>query len=159
MKTFAAHSAQPPHRSLFLAELQRKAGGVPLDEWLVAQANARGYLGAYGPLSLDPEPHLAAEEILVALLMPHGLADGRLFKLVLRMIQSGRLDLPRLHLMAKRERADGVLWWLLERVPDEERGDEVRNLHRLIGGPPRGYRPLALDYDARRLVRRPFRGF
>ncbi len=90
----------------------------------------------------------------MALLMPHVLADGRLLKLVVRMLQSAPIDPKRLWLTARREQADRMLYWLITLVPATERTprlDAVRESH---PAPPRGYRSVAYDYDANRLVRR-----
>ena len=47
--TFSEITGQTPHRSLWRASLQQRAGVRPLDEWLVEQANLRGIFGAFGP--------------------------------------------------------------------------------------------------------------
>lgn len=156
MPTFAQASASTAPLSFFRRRLQARAGATPLDEWLVAQANLRGFHGAFGvdrPPPLDAD--LSLEELVVCLVLPSELVDGRLFKLVLRIIQSGRVDGPRLALLAKRERAAGPLWWLLSQVPSSERTQAVERVLAAIGGPPRGYTPLSYDYSFDRLKRRP----
>ncbi len=153
--TFGELSATPRHRSFFRLKLQRIAGVRPLDEWLVEEANVRGYFGAVGVGALNRQPTdgLSDEALIVALLMPHTPVDGRLFKLVLRMLQRAPIDVSRLWFWAKREQADGVLFWLLSRVPEAEMTPPVvralSSHHR-----PRGHRPLKYNYDAQRLVQR-----
>jgi len=96
----------------------------------------------------------------VGLCAPHAEADGRVFKLVLRLLQSGRLDgarLARLARLERLERADCVLHWLCAHVPDVERSPAFLLVEAYFRTPPRGYRPPSYDYDFRRLVRRPFR--
>jgi hypothetical protein len=48
MATFGELSATPFHKSFFRLRLQRLAGERALDEWLVEEANVRGYFGAVG---------------------------------------------------------------------------------------------------------------
>src|SRR5687767_9086481 len=120
MTTFGELSRQPLHRSFWRSALEARAGGAALDVWLVEQANRHGILGAVGPVLPVGPPEVDLETVVVGLSMPHGVVDGRLFKLLLRIVQSGRLDPDRLALLARRERADHVLWWLLERIPDPE---------------------------------------
>lgn len=157
MRTFADLCRQPAQRSFWRDALARRAGGRPVDEWLVEQANLRGIYGAFGPDAPgDVDPTLTLEDIVCGLLQPHGVADGRLFKLVVRILQSGGVDPARLALLARRERADHVLAWLLARVPAEERTVPVEEIARVLGT-PRGHRPPDMAYDANRLIRRPFR--
>ncbi len=155
--TFAERARATLHRSLFRERLQRRAGGVPLVDWLVEEANVRGHFGATTLTVPEraPAASLSDEELIAALLMPHGELDVRLFKLVLRMIQRGALEPRRLWLEARKERADPVLFWLLQQVPAEERTAEVERVVAAHPLPPRGYRPLPIQYDARRLLRRP----
>ena len=131
---------------------------MPVDEWLVEQANLRGFFGAFGrdAPSTAVDPTLTLEDIVCGLLQPHGPADGRLFKLVLRILQSGKVDAGSLAALSRRERADHVLAWLLERIPTTERTSDVDAVAKAVGH-PRGHRPPVMDYDAARLVRRPFR--
>ncbi|MBI5548286.1 MAG: hypothetical protein HY901_30770 [Deltaproteobacteria bacterium] len=154
-----AHALHAPAPfSFWRAALQRRAGARPLQDWLVEQANLRGFLGAYNRQepsgALDGD--LTLEDIVVALCAPQAPAEGRVFKLVLRILQSGRLDLRHLAWLARREMATPVLWWLLERIPDAERTPPVQATILALGGPPRGYRGLDYDYDPQRLVRRPY---
>ena len=155
--TFGSLSANPAHRSFFRERLRRLAGERALDEWLVEEANVRGYLGAVGLTVPDrpPTPNLPDESLVVALLMPHTIADGRLFKLVIRLLQRARLDPDALWFQAKRERADRVLYWLLNLVPEPERTGSVAEAISACPGEPRGYRGLRFNYDGHRLTRRP----
>ncbi len=155
--TFGEVSASPAHRSILRAHLQREAGARAVDDWLVEEANLRGWFGATGLQVPDRPicPWLPSEALLAALLMPHGPMDVRLFKLVLRMLQSGQLEPLRVWLEAKKERADHTLYWLLERVPEEERNAAVEAVRAAHPAPPRGYRPLPISYDPSRLIKRP----
>lgn len=156
-RTFAERTSQTAHRSLFREKLQRQAGAMPLVDWLVEEANLRGHFGvtrANLP-AREVSRWLSDERLLVALLMPQGPLDVRLFTLVLRVIQKGGVDPVRLWLEARKERADATLYWLLERVPAEERNAPVEQVAAVQPRPPRGYRPLPIDYDPRRLIRRP----
>ena len=155
--TFGILSANPSHRSFFRERLERFAGPAALDDWLVEEANVRGHLGAVGPVVPDraPTAGFSDEELIVALLMPHTPADGRLFKLVVRMLQRAPIDPKRLWFQARRERADRVLYWLLQKVPESERISGVSAVLAAIPGPPRGYRGLKFNYDGSRLLRRP----
>ncbi len=128
-----------------------------LDDWLVEEANLRGHFGALGgaPMNRRPTQELSDEALIVAVLMPHTPADGRLFKLVVRMMQRSQLDAARLWLIAKREQADGLLFWLLQQVPAQEK---TESLHAIIAShpnAPRNLHPLRYEYDATRLLRRP----
>jgi hypothetical protein len=157
--TLARALRRPAPYSFWRAGLERRAGPVPLQDWLVEQANLRGFHGAYN--RADPtgpvDPELTLEDIVVALLAPQAPAEGRIFKLVLRILQSGKVDGRHLAWLARRELAEPVLFWLLVRVPEVERTDAVRGIRASLGGPPRGYADLDYDYDPTRLVRRPFR--
>ena len=157
VSTFGTLSANPTHRSFFRERLGRLAGARALDDWLVEEANVRGHLGAVGPAVSDrvPTAGLSDEELIVALLMPHTPADGRLFKLVVRMLQRATIDPSSLWFQARRERADRVLYWLLQQVPEPERTAGISALLAAIPGPPRGYRGLRFNYDGSRLLRRP----
>lgn len=155
--TFGSLSASPLHRSFFRDGLQRLAGARPLDDWLVEEANVRGHFGAVGRTVPDrpPTARLSDESLIVALLMPHTPADGRLFKLALRMLQRAALDAAALWFQARRERADRVLYWLLQQIPEPEQTEGVRAVMAAISGPPRGYQGLRYNYDGSRLIRRP----
>lgn len=125
-------------------------------EYLIDEANLRGFWGAFrastAERALDPE--LSLEDVVVGLLAPQAPAEARIFKLVLRILQSGRLDCRKLAFRARRERAECALYWLLQQVPIEERNAPVLQLLDQWPNPPRGYRPLDYQYDPRRLVRR-----
>lgn len=155
--TFAERAGLTRHRSLFRDRLQRLAGDRPLVDWLVEEANVRGCFGVTTREVPDrpPTPGLSDEQLIAALLMPHGPLDVRLFKLVVRLIQRGTLEPKRAWLEARKERAESTLYWLLQRVPDAERTPPVQQLIAAQSSPPRGYRPLPIEYDARRLLRRP----
>ncbi len=155
--TFGALSGNPLHRSFFRERVGRMAGAGALDDWLVEEANVRGYLGAVGSVVPDRAPTigLSDEELIIALLMPHTPTDGRLFKLVVRMLQRATFDPQSLWFQARRERADRVLYWVLQQVPELERVTGVSALLAVISGPPRGYRGLKFNYDGSRLLRRP----
>ena len=132
-------------------------GEDPVHEYLLDQANLRGFLGAYsGRDNLGAvDESLRLEEIVVGLLQPHAPAEPRILKLVLRIIQSGQLDLQRLHLVARRERALAALTWLVEMVPAQERNQAVEEVARLVRErPPREMRRPRLRYDPERLIRR-----
>lgn len=150
-----AHQLAP--RSLWHERLRRRASPRPIEDWLVEEANVRGFMGASG-LELptrNPDPSLTDEDLVVALLSPHSRADGRIFKLVVRMAQSGALSADRLIFRARRERALGALYWLLRLTPESERNPALLAVLERIGGPPRDYHPLDYDYDPSRLLRRP----
>lgn len=155
--TLGSVSANPAHRSFFRERLQRLAGSAALDDWLVEEANVRGHLGAVGVDIPERAPTvgISSEELIIALLMPHSPVDGRLFKLVIRMLQRAHIDPKSLWLGARRERADGVLYWLLQQVPASERTGSIEALLAVNPSAPRGYRGLRFDYDGSRLLRRP----
>ena len=100
------------------------------------------------------DPSLGLEELVVALVCPHAPADGRTFKLVVRVLQSADVDVARLAFLAKRERASGVLYWLLSIVPEPERNERLSRVARTFSAPPRGYRGVSYRYDAQRLIKR-----
>ncbi|MBL8923721.1 MAG: hypothetical protein JNJ54_33005 [Myxococcaceae bacterium] len=155
MSSVGALSSCPSHRSFFRDRLQRLAHDMPVETWVLEEANARGYFGAIGRQSEPraPTPGLDDEELIVALLMPHAEVDARLFKLIVRMLQRAPIDSGRLWLRARRERADVALWWLLSQVPSSERTGAIPSL--LEAGAPRNARPLAYRYDAQRLLKKP----
>jgi len=123
----------------------------------VAQANLRGFYGAFNvdlaDVALDESLGLA--DIVVGLMLPHAHVDGRLFKLVLRLVQYGQIDASHLIWLARKERASGALCWLLTLTPASERNacvvDVLAGLRSL-----RAERSLDYDYDPERLVRRPY---
>lgn len=159
VRTFAEACREPAPRSRWRERLQRRAGALGVDDYLLDEANLRGFHGAVRVMAarraLDPE--LKLEEVVVGLLAPQATADARVFKLTLRVLQSGALDPARLWLLARRERADRALYWLLERVPEEERSASVQAIAAQMPRAPRGYRGLSYRYDPRRLLRRPAR--
>jgi hypothetical protein len=113
--------------------------------------------GAYSsredPGELDPA--LSIEEIIVGILQPHAPVEGRMVKLVVRALQSGRVDVDRLLFLSKRERALPILAWITELVPEEETTEPIECLRqRLRRDPPRNERRPRLAYSAARLVRR-----
>lgn len=156
-QTLAECAHQMGPRSLWIESLRECAAPNSLEEWLVEEANVRGFFGASGRElpQRPPTGRLSDEDIVVALLSPHALADGRIFKLVVRMVQSGRLQPERLLFRARRERATGPIYWLLHLVPESERSEPLLTLLHKLDAPPRGYRPLDYRYDPDRLVRRP----
>lgn len=154
--TFAESSRELAPRSLWLEGLRRFSGVQPLDEWLVEEANVRGFMGASGPHIPDRDrtSALTNDDLIVALLAPKAIVDARIFKLVLRIVQSGTLDLVRLSFRARRERADRALFWLLGVVPTAERTAPVLDLVERLSQ-PRGFHPIEYRFDPDRLVRRP----
>jgi hypothetical protein len=78
------------------------ANSATLEDWVVAELNRRGYLGACGPTSLEgaPSEGVYDEELIVALCMPDSTNEGRHWKLVVRAIQTGTLNLARLSRLA-----------------------------------------------------------
>ena len=156
-RTIGEVSRQAPHRSLFWSRLEQWAGTTPVVVWLVEKTNLRGWFGATS-LVVPHRParaELSNERLVVGLLMPQGPLDVRLFKLALRIIQSGKLSARTLWLEARKERAAATLFWLLALVPKEERTAEVTGVVEEQRTAPRGYRPLPIVYDAARLIRRP----
>jgi hypothetical protein len=145
--TLGSLSANPAHRSFFRERLQRLAGPRRLEDWLVEEANVRGHLGAVGPQVPErtPTPAVSDADLVVALLMPHSEVDGRIFKLVVRLLQRAPIDPSLLWFHARRERADRVLYWLLNLVPDTERTAPVLALLEACPTPPRGYRGVRFD--------------
>lgn len=153
--TFASAARLPLHWSAFWAELCRRAGGPgEVTNWLIAQANARGFHGAFVSREETVDPWLGLEDLVVGLLMPHAELDARVLKLVVRLLQSTRLDGAKLAFRARRERADMALAWLLELVPPSERNEAVANIARALR-PPRSPAIVRFNYDPQRLVRRP----
>lgn len=148
-RTIAEASRQPVHRSFFLRRVRALAGGENLHSWLIAQANARGFRGAYvtGEFGVASSETLSLEDIVVGLTGPWAEVDGRTLKLVLRILQSDSIDTQRLAALAKQERADVALHWLLELTPDSERTEPVERIARAIGT-PRGYRGVTYDLEA-----------
>jgi hypothetical protein len=137
--------------------LADRAGARGVHEYLIDQANLRGFLGAYSDRTdlggIDPQ--LDLEDIVVGLLMPHAPAEARAVKLVVRILQSGRCEKDRLLLRARRERADPVLAWVLDLIPEEERNEPIRILTAAMAErPPRETRRPRIRYEPSRLIRR-----
>jgi hypothetical protein len=155
-RTFADDTLSPAHLSFWRRGLQSRAGARDVDDWLIEQANLRGFHGAWVmPSGCTRDADLSLEEIVVGLCAPQATADGRVFKLVVRIAQSGKIDPARLARLARMERADGVLHWLFRGVPEVERTAAFLRVAAAFAAPPRGYRPPRYRYDFGRLVRRP----
>ena len=153
--TFAAAARLPLHWSAFRADLVRRAGGPEqVANWLIAQANARGFHGAFVNRDEVVDPRLGLEDLIVGLLMPHAELDARIVKLVVRVLQSGQLDAARLAFRARRERADIALAWVLSLVPEGEGNTPLDSIAKLLRV-PRGGAQIRFNYDSQRLVRRP----
>ena len=90
--------------------------------WFVPKwnAQARGDWQAHRDDWGDLAPDLSLEDIVVGLLQPHAPADLRALKLVVRILQSGRVSLDGLVFLARRERALSVLAWLVDLIPEAE---------------------------------------
>lgn len=155
--TFASLTASPPHRSFWREGLIQRADQRILEDWLIEQANLRGFHGTWVvPTGVVLDPVLTLEEIIVGLCAPHAEADGRVFKLVLRIFQSGRVDAVRLARLARMERAEGVIYWVLRSLPDVERTAAVDEVAAHFATEPRGYRGVDYHYDFGRLIKRPY---
>jgi hypothetical protein len=153
--TFARAARLPLHWSAFWSRLARQAGGPEqVTDWLIAQANARGFHGAFVNRQEPIDPGVALEDLVVGLLMPHAELDARVIKLITRILQSGQVDATKLSFRARRERADIGLAWLLELVPPEERTAPLRAVSEALR-PPRTKAEVSFNYDPQRLVRRP----
>ena len=155
--TWGALSAQSAHRSFWRARLARKAEAYPgptaVLDWLVDQANLRNFSGAVNAVCRGVlDPSLTLEEIVVGLLTPDATAEGRILKLATRILQS-ELDLEKLLLLAKRERAERLLSWLVSGIPEQERFGTVPSVLAVFGqSPPRGGARVRYDYDFGRLI-------
>lgn len=153
--TFAGAARVPLHWSAFWSRLARRAGGPQqVTDWLIAQANARGFHGAFVSREELVDPGVTLEDLVVALLMPHAELDARVVKLITRVLQSGELDPKKLAFRARRERADIGLAWLLQLVPASERNAALVAVETALR-PPRGQPQVRFNYDPQRLVRRP----
>lgn len=150
-----AATHQTAHVSFFRRRVERLAGTDALTDWAVEELNLRGYLGAY--VAQIPQrpltPAVSLEELLVLLSMPHAEADGRHFKLIVRALQRGPIDIERLARLARQEHADTLLAWLLGGLPDSEHTPTTRALAARLH--PRMTEPPDYRYDFDRLVRRP----
>lgn len=161
-RTYGAASSVPVHRSFFRERLLERAKEVaegldPVEEYLVDQANLRGFHGAFSDrVDLgEIDDSLSLEDIVIGLLQPHAPADLRVLKLVTRILQSGQLDSDRLLFRAKRERALPTLAWLVELIPSPERTPPVIRIARALErSPPRDPRRPQLSYCAERLIHR-----
>lgn len=165
IRTYGEASRLPAHHSFFRQRLEkqvRSRGGVgagdPVHEYLVDQANLRGYRGAASARSdlgcLDRD--LSIEEIVVGLLQPHAPAEPRIVKLVVRILQSGTVSPERLMFLARRERALANLAWVVDLVPERECNAPLAQLSdRLRRNPPREVRRPRIRYARERLLRRP----
>jgi hypothetical protein len=153
--TFAGAARLPLHWSAFWNELCLRAGGTgEVTNWLIAQANARGFHGAVVTREVALDSWLSLEDVVVGLLMPHAELDARVVKLVVRILQSDQLDGAKLAFRARRERADIGLAWVLSLVPEAEVTKSVSSVARALR-PPRGTTKVNFRYDSQRLVRRP----
>lgn len=150
-----AATHQSAHVSFFRRRVERLAGTAELTNWAVEELNRRGHLGAYAAdVPAQPiNPSVTLEELLVLLAMPHAEADGRHFKLILRALQRGPIDVVRLARLGRQEHADTLLAWLLDGLPASEHTETTRALASLLR--PRVTGELSYRYDFGRLVRRP----
>jgi len=156
--TFAEVAGVPAHRSFFWRRLVAASGGAEdVTNWLIAQANARGFLGAIVAREASAHEGVSAEDLVVGLLMPHAEPDARVIKLIVRMLQSGRLDRDKLVFRARRERAEHALSWVLTLVPPTEWNEQLESVRNRLGV-LRGTARFAFRYDSQRLIRRPASG-
>ena len=153
-RTFAEAFRDTAPRSFWFESLRKRAGDVPLVDWLVGQLNARGFRGAWTTFEVSADASLSTEELVVALTSPRAPADGRVLKLLVRLFQSGTVDPERLAFLARREGATRVLHWLFSIVPDEQRTPELQAVADRFQKPPRGYRGTDFLYDPGRLLRK-----
>jgi hypothetical protein len=153
-RTFAEAFRDTAPRSFWFESLRKRAGSVPLVDWLVGQLNARGHRGAWTTHDVHLAPGVSTEELVVGLTSPRAHADGRILKLLVRLFQDGDLDLDRLEYLARREGATRVLHWLVSIVPDEERTPNLLAVASRFAIPPRGYRGTDFLYDPARLLRK-----
>ena len=162
-RTYGSRAGQPAHWSYFREAVARRAGVAPagrdaVHEYLIGQANLRGFHGAFSTREElgVVDASLDLEDIIVGLLQPHAPAEPRILKLVLRILQAPSIDPSRLWLRARRERADAVLAWLIAMVPEAERTESFDGIEReMAARPPRGTRTPDIVYDPTRLQRRP----
>lgn len=76
--TIAVAARLALHRSLFWDELCRRAVGPELaTNWLIAQANGRGFHGAFVSREAPLDAWLGLEDLVVGLLMPQAELDAR----------------------------------------------------------------------------------
>lgn len=128
-----------------------------MDDWLIRQGNLRGFHGVYlrDPPQIPLDPALSLEEIVVGLVAPAARLDGRVIKLVARILQSDAVNVERLLHLARAERAEAPLYWLAHHIPESERTGALVGLAGHWTRPPRGFRGIKYAYDFERLVRRP----
>lgn len=152
--TFADAARVPLHWSAFWHRLCQRAGApTQVTNWLIAQANARGFHGAFVNREEALDASLGVEDLVVGLLMPHAELDVRVIKLVVRLLQSTELDAAKLVFRARRERADIALAWVLRLVPEGELTASVVGVAERLPR-PRGDAHVRFNYDPQRLVRR-----
>jgi hypothetical protein len=155
-RTLADVSRSPSARSFWRERVASVAAPQPVHDYFIDEANLRGYWGAFRASTPERpiDATLELEDIVVGLLAPQAPAEARIFKLVLRILQSGRLSARKLLHRARRERAVTTLYWLLRRVPEEERTPAIAELSEVFSAAPRGYRELAFRFEPSRLIRR-----
>jgi hypothetical protein len=138
--------------------LAKRAAPLDVDDYLIDEANLRGFWGAFRATTPDRavDAALELEDIVVGLLAPQTPVEGRALKLVVRILQSGQLDEQKLLHRARREAALPALYWLLQLIPNEEVTPSVQMMRESLAL-PRGYRPVAYSYDPKRLIQRPAR--
>jgi hypothetical protein len=148
---------EPLARSFFYEKIRAFAAPRQPHAWLIDEANRRGFHGAFNSDREErpADARLSLEDIVVGLLSPHAEKDARTLKLVLRILQSGQLNLTLLLFRARRERSAKALWWLLQKTPESERNTAVSSLLQQFGEAPRGYRDLNFVFDPARLIKRP----
>ncbi len=129
----------------------------PVHEYLIDQANLRGYRGAFSSREdlgqLDD--NITTEDIVVGLLQPHAPVEPRVIKLVVRILQSGHIDTTHLVFLARRERALPMLIWLVDLIPDPERTTPIVTLKQELdaSSPPRNPRRPTISYAPERLLK------
>lgn len=151
--TFGDSQIYQAPRSFWYERLEKWAAPRTVDEWLVEEANVRGFWGAAGAEipNREPDSRLTLEEIVIGLIAPQASLDGRILKLVVRILQHGKVNLERLLFIAKRAKAESALHWIARLVPEEEMSSEIRILQEAV---PRGYHPLQYRYSPERLLTR-----
>ena len=100
-----------------LRRLLRQTGNVEnltIEQWLLDIANARGARVVTRPAAtcapaVPPASFLTDEELVVACCQPNAVDHPQLLRPAAQLVSRGRLNLPRLVLVARRERAGGVL--------------------------------------------------
>lgn len=164
LTTLGEKSKQPLHWSFFRESLRQRSRAVrpdqdPVHEYLIDQANLRGFFGAYSNRDNwgEKDPELSLEQIVVGLLQPHAPAEPRIFKLVLRILQAEQIDPDRLLFLAKRERSLSILAWFVQLIPKQEHTGSLPELAtKLAAFPPREHRQPNIRYDSNRLLKRKY---